>query len=242
MLIIFLLILFICGCSSKEIKKDTNRNDDTTIEKKNDLKLLRGLTQEFDWNCDVDLHNIKDINIYYMRFIDNNGSLYEFDLQKKYSTTNNNCKKVDTEIKFDSFSRDRIISIDKKIYNYIDGIVEETGLKYSDYFDFEIELNPRYGIVNNNKVYDSSNKELYSFENGEEYINTITGIIKTNKAYYKYGIVNKKECNEYADIKCEYGIIKDDELTSAYDDIYYINKNYYILKSSNKIYTDILGG
>lgn len=255
------IIVLLCGCSSKAIKENIASSSDNNVAENKTLINRRGT--EYDWNCEVSLTNIKDININYMRFISKDGDLYEFDLEKKFSSTNNNCKKVDTDIKFERFIASTIISKDNKIYRYENSKLLERPLEYTGGFQYDyFDKNNNYvifsyvnnigGFIKDNKVYvyklsnnDStiiSEKEIYKFADDEYYIGTYGELIKTNKAYYIYGITNKKECSDFADVKCEYGIVKDEELTNAYNDIQYTNDYYFIFKDSDKIYTTVYGG
>lgn len=77
----------------------------------------------------------------------------------------------------------------------------------------------------------------------EEIVRLYGTIIKTNKAFYKISsdIINKEECNKYADIKCEYeySLKKDETLTKYYDDILNITNSYFITKNYDLV--DITG-
>lgn len=68
----------------------------------------------------------------------------------------------------------------------------------------------------------------------EEIIRLYGSIIKTNKAFYTVSsnVINKEECNKYADIKCayEYDLKKDETLTKYYDEILNITNEYFITK------------
>lgn len=79
--------------------------------------------------------------------------------------------------------------------------------------------------------------------NDEEIVRLYGSIIKTNKAFYKISSVNtnQRECNKYADIKCEYeyNLKKDETLTKYYDEILNITNSYFITKNYELV--DITG-
>ena len=283
-IIVLIIILGFCGCASNKIvddnkeninenKEDFNDSEIESSEQKEEQEVIEdvfmvGNSVKYNWDCEVSLNNIKDISLFSNMFISNDGMLYEFDLLKEYSTTKNHCKKIETDKTFDKFINGAIISTDKKIYAYLDGVFEEriygwTGAFHYDLFDYNenvivlnlfLDSNPKYGIVKDNKVYGydtnsfnsddiKTEKELYSFAADEYFIGIYGSYIKTNKAYYKYGIINKKDCDKYADIECVYGIVKDELVTNSYDKIFYLNNRYIIFKNDlNHIYTDIFGG
>lgn len=75
--------------------------------------------QKYEWKCDVSMKEIKTIkdngmmDIQPKLFITKNGDLYQFSLEKKFSNEQN-CKKYETEIKFDHFfiyPNDRDLSV-----------------------------------------------------------------------------------------------------------------------------------
>lgn len=268
----YVVLLSICflisGCSN-------NSNSSSTLEEHKDNEnknvkevLSRVRNTSYDWNCEVPLNEIKDIGSANSMFITNDGLLYEFNLMQKYSTTNNNCRKIDTDYRFKRFINGAIISTDNKIYAYYNNEFVERMSGWTEAFNYdlfdynenvmilngEFDINHRYGIVKNNKVYTydkgyitqvdiKNEEEIFSIPSDETVIGLYESYIKTDKAYYKYDIVNRNECNTYADIECEYGIVKDEVLTKVYDDIYFINNNYIIVKDDyKKIYTDVYGG
>lgn len=90
-----------------------------------------------------------------------------------------------------------------------------------------------YGYIDSNKVYSiiydwytkKAHEELiYTFQNGEEIEHITNGYVVTNKAYYVYDIINKKECNKYVDVECEYGLVKQDTRDNC-PELIYISDN-----------------
>lgn len=261
-------MILVSGCSNNVSVKNNNKNDKDKITQ-TEKRVIDKMSFTYKWDCEVPLNKIKDISTIGMNFISDDGVLYEFNLDKKYSTTGSHCRKVNIDVSFEKFICNGIISSDKKIYlqngkNYVD-ISNETriqgwvmGFPYDlyDYNENIIILNiasvdTKYGIVEDNKVYEyetgssssdyiGKGKKLYTFSDDETLVGIYGSYIKTNKAYYVYGATNKNECEKYADIGCEYGIVKDKTLSDAYDEIYYMNNYYLIMKSDyNKLYTGV---
>ncbi len=262
-------MILVSGCSNNVSVKNNKKNDKDKITQ-TEKRVIDKMSFTYKWDCEVPLNKIKDISTVGMNFISDDGALYEFNLDKKYSTTGSHCRKVNIDVSFEKFIYNKIISSDKKVYlqngeNYVDISNEERiqgwvmGFPYDlyDYNENIIILNMdldnsfKYGIVEDNKVYEyetgslssdyiGKGKELYTFSDGETLVGIYGSYIKTNKAYYVYGVTNKNECEKYADIKCEYGIVKDKTLSDAYDEIYYMNNYYLIMKSDyNKLYTGV---
>lgn len=259
-------MILVNGCSNNVSVKNNKKNDKDKITQ-TEKRVIDKMSFTYKWDCEVPLNKIKDISTVGMNFISDDGALYEFNLDKKYSTTGSHCRKANIDVSFEKFINIGIISSDKKVYlqngdNYVDISNEERihgwvmGFPYGlyDYNENIIILNigsvdTKYGIVEDNKVYEyetdslssdyiGKRKELYTFSDGETLVGIYGSYIKTNKAYYVYGATNKNECEKYADIKCEYGIVKDKTLSDAYDEIYYMNNYYLIMKSDyNKLYT-----
>ena len=268
LIILVLVMILVSGCSNNVSVKNNNKNDKDKITQ-TEKRVIDKMSFTYKWDCEVPLNKIKDISTIGMNFISDDGVLYEFNLDKKYSTTGSHCRKVNIDVSFEKFICNGIISSDKKIYlqngkNYVD-ISNETriqgwvmGFPYDlyDYNENIIILNiasvdTKYGIVEDNKVYEyetgssssdyiGKGKKLYTFSDDETLVGIYGSYIKTNKAYYVYGATNKNECEKYADIGCEYGIVKDKTLSDAYDEIYYMNNYYLIMKSDyNKLYTGV---
>ena len=268
LIILVLAVILVSGCSNNVSVKNNKKNDKDKITQ-TEKRVIDKMSFTYKWDCEVPLNKIKDISTVGMNFISDDGALYEFNLDKKYSTTGSHCRKVNIDVAFEKFIYNKIISSDKKVYlqngeNYVDISNEERmqgwvmGFPYDlyDYNENIIILNigsvdTKYGIVEDNKVYEyetdslssdyiGKRKELYTFSDGETLVGIYGSYIKTNKAYYVYGATNKNECEKYADIKCEYGIVKDKTLSDAYDEIYYMNNYYLIMKSDyNKLYTGV---
>ena len=269
LIILVLVMVFVSGCSNNSSVKDNKTNDKTKITQ-TEKRVIDKMSFTYKWDCEVPLNKIKDISTVGINFISDDGSLYEFDLDRKYSTTDSHCRKVDIDVSFEKFIYNGIISSDKMVYlrvgeKYVDISNEERiqglvmGFPYDLYeyneniiiLNMDLDNSLKYGIVEDNKVYEyetgspssdyvGKTGELHAFSNDETLVGIYGSYIKTNKAYYVYGIINKSKCEEYADIECEYGIVKDKTLSDAYDEIYYMNNYFLVMKSDyNKLYTGV---
>lgn len=247
-----IFLSFLCGCS---IQKENN------INIKNQVTKNCSITREFQ--SKMKCPEMKDIKHNgYGIFITNNGELYEFS-SKKYSTTNTNCKKIDTDIKFDRIVKGTLIATTGECYTYYNGELKqptkeqiEMGRAWYGLDQMEIKLynikpnifyladidheKPNvYGYIDNNNVYSiaydwnrnqADEKLIYTFPDDEEIEHITNGYIITNKAYYVYGITNKKQCSAYTDIECEYGLIREEEKNNCIDTILYISDSLIVTK------------
>ena len=253
-LIFLLAIILICGCSKNNNNEKTNNNEIS----KNSCTLTADSEMGFnkDFYC-PEMKNIKHNSISSF-FITNDGELYEYSY-KKYSTTNTNCKKVETDIIFDKIVRSTLISKDGELYAYrayeskLEKITNEQielGRSFYGIDQMEIKLyrlnsnifylnqldinEPEiYGYLDNNNLYlitydwnnnISTEQFLYSFKEDEIIENLTNGYIITNYGYYVYDVINKKDCQKYADIKCEYGIIQIEKKENCINDVIYIDQ------------------
>lgn len=81
-------------------------------------------------------------------------------------------------------------------------------------------------VIKNNIVYGLDNifkkenewLEIGKIPNDEKIIYANNFLIKTNKAYWEFSIINEEQCNKYVDIKCEKRIVKS-SLSHIYDEI-----------------------
>lgn len=239
-----LLILSFTGCDKqKNVEKE---------EKESSCSLLQIYETGIDNNfiCEQ-MSNISDNGENF--FITDSGELYEYSLHEKYSSTKSNCRKIETDVTFKRVIRDTLISSDGSLYRlstdkqleFIDEELEKRGpayyglnqmyiplyRMYNDMFllaDQNLGTQRIYAVIEDNGVYllndvDLSKDLIYQFANGEMVEKVTNGVIMTNKGYYKYDITNEKECSEYADVECKYGIVKIDTKGNCTDIIYSSN-------------------
>lgn len=242
------LILVLCGCNDETLKKEENNKVSTT----NSCKLSTDVV--FSYN-NFKCPEMKDIKYNGDGFfITNGGELFEYS-ERKYSTTETNCKLIESDVKFDKIVRNTLIGENEKLYRFEDskvipitdqdiidgrayyGINQMEGEIYQyrkDIFylrQIDPEAPEIYGYIENNNVYSLSynwsenkyNSELlYTLEENEKILYTSNGYLVTTKGYYRYEIINKKECNEYADIECTYGLKLVDTYENCSNSVIYI--------------------
>lgn len=259
-------ILIITGCGkSNDIKNNSNNeNKDNKIScsiNKNNGKY------DYFINESLVCPQFKDIAYSGDRFfITNSGELYEYS-DKKYSTTNNNCKKADTDVLFDKIVENTLVSKDGNFYSFFEGNLKritddeiQKGRAWYGIDQMEIKVykaNNRifyldqldnekpeiYGYVDGNSIYSISydwksnktnEKLLITFKDGEKVEKVTNGFVVTNKGYYRYGMTNQKECSEYEDINCEYGLVLVDTIDNCSNEIFYVSNNLIVTKEMIK--------
>lgn len=115
-----ILILGFCGCE-KKLNQTNNINNELQI--KNNCSLTQPYDMYFDkeFSC-PEMKNIKQNGGTF--FITNDGQLYEYS-NKKYSTTETNCKKVETDIIFNKIVRDTLVSKNGYFYSYYESSLKK---------------------------------------------------------------------------------------------------------------------
>jgi len=199
-------------------------------------------------------------------FITESGELYEYS-DKKYSTTNNNCKKVETNVLFTNIVENTLVGKDGNYYSFHEKKLRkipddeiQKGRAWYGLDQMEIRLHKLnnkifyldqldmndpdiYGYVDGNNIYEisynhqnnkSNEKLLLTLKDGEKVEKTTNGYVITNKGYYRYGMTNQKECSEYADIKCEYGLVLIDTIDNCANEIYYLSNGLIVTKNMIK--------
>lgn len=242
------LLLFFCllltGCDSSNTNGYVNNivNNQTNDNEEIDIG---GKYESFEWKCSVILDDIINFSGFDNKFITKDGELYNYSFDQLF-TNNDYCKKIDTTYKFKRFINGSIVTTDNKSLAYVDGkLIENYG--WTGGFDYELlklhndlfELHRNNGILDLAGIsyygYNDGNKvilynynvnkieEKYELSDGEEFVEGYYHIFKTNKKYYYNSIINKEECNKYADVECKYGITPIDDINKVYDKIYYFN-------------------
>ena len=244
MLILVFVSLTIFGCSTNNSKETEVKN------KKSDIEIIEEKLNAFKYNITCsEIQNLKQYSVNNNLFITNDGQLYKLSIEKVFSNETN-CIKVDTNIKFARFINGSLVSADDSLYYYnndgqvVKAIYGNESLvdihkkifnKYKDIYYFGYDSNRGDGIYirqDGNKIIrifvsdimlNTKFKEELFGEIPEE--ETILGIynntIKTNIAYYVYGVTNQTECDRYEDVKCNYGIVKNDLASDIYDKLKY---------------------
>ena len=213
---IIFLLLFVCvlaGCNKSNDKMLTPERDITNTK-------CSINSQEFFWNYGIDSFVCPELsNIAYSGsgfFVNNKGELYEIS-SKLYSTTNTNCKKVDTEIVFDNVISNTLISKEGNFYSFSNSDLKritdeqiEKGRAWYGIDQMEIKL---YKLNNNISYFaqlDHEAPEIYVYNKGNE-LYQIT---------YDY---NTKTANE----ELLYTFKDGEKIISRTDGYIITNKNYY---------------
>lgn len=234
------LLVLICGCENSNINKEILKES--------------GYYFSSSIKCD----EIKEIGYFgaYSQlvegekyFVTKDGSLYELNLHQLFSN-NKNCIKVDYGnnnishvVGNDFYDKDYNLiytSSGKKIIS-VEEFKNEKGWDYSSY-DFKDEFDyvsspdgyELYYIKNHTVFwYDWNNKEneIYEIPSNETILGFYGNLIKTDKNYYIYQIINREECKKYADIDCKYNYLKlnFDEIKDNIifiSDVFLIDKNW----------------
>lgn len=147
-----IILLGVCGCDKEKNKVSNSENVNTPLY--NTCSLTADSVEYFgkDFYC-PEMREIKHGGFSF--FITNDGQLYEYS-NKKYSTTENNCKKVETDVIFDKIIKGTLVSKNGNFYSYHDGNLKKIS-------DDEIEKGRAwYGLDQMEiKVYKANNKIFY---------------------------------------------------------------------------------
>jgi len=258
-IVIILLITFLVfGKNANSNHNEDKPNITEKISLKDKLKI--NLTS-YEWKSDVMLNDIKEFSAFGL-LITNQGELYRYSINKLFSN-NQNTQKVETDKKFNRFINGALITVDNKIYGYIEetnkfvermdgwtgGFVYNVFDKYNNMFQFGnpyLTSNIMYSLVENNIYYNiilnSQNNSIelfdkFEFGTDEIFIRSYSQALKTNKAYYKYGMINTNDYNKYADVTPIYGPVKISNISNLYSEILYFDGTILIFKDDiNHIY------
>lgn len=196
-IIIVLYALIATGCGNLNYTKNNNNNNG-----KEESKISCSINNnngKYDYYINESLVCPQFNDIAYSGdrfFITNSGELYEYS-DKKYSTTNNNCKKVESDVLFSNIIANTLVSKDGNFYSYHDGNLKKIS-------DDEIEKGRAwYGIDQmeikvyrvNNKIFyldqlDNEAPEIYGYVDGNS-IYSISYDWKLNKTNEKLLITFK---------------------------------------------------
>ena len=156
---------------------------------------------------------------------------------------------VTTNGKFKYLDNDRNLVDFFSVYNesYSAYMVKLYNNNPDSYVEYVMGYNSYYNVytVKNNKIYlkeittlgKNINETIFSeFPNNETFISLEGRIFKTDKSFYRIGIINQKQCSEYEDVECTYGLLKIEDISADYNNIEYFNGNYIIYKNDRKIY------
>lgn len=232
---IVLCVFFLAGCD-KKATEDVSKKSKCALVTQNNT----------DFKCSA-MKEIKDSGEGF--FITNKGELYEF-ANTKYDETNDNCKKIETDIVFDKIIRNTLITSDGKLYSFdgklklIDKELEEKGSAFYGLKAMNISLYREYnnmfflhyfnqsspvlyGVIEDKSLYVLIKKDnetvknlIHKFGKGEEILKITNGYILTDQGYYEYGVTNSDECKKNSNVNCEYGIVKVDTKKNCSDVVF----------------------
>ena len=251
-LLLIWLLFFMCGCKSNDLKDyETNENIENVLEKDNYI--------EKNLNCNFELTDIKDLTVKNMDnhsyILLNDNSLYEYDFEKKYTESDNNCKLIDTNGNIIThFSLSNLYPTDLEEHIFFDNFNPKF-LEYSpeskiknNYPNSTIQLYNGANnaiIVENNKVYLIYNNEKneFIFNNDETisnvyFVNDNLIFIETTNNIYdcNFILINEDNCNEYVDKECPKTYqCKKSKFTDYKNEILFFNGKFIITKN-NKLY------
>ena len=148
--IFFLILGIFIGRNINTEKKDSNievneqENIDSKIEENNDFKLQDSWTKTENFKC-VKMTEAIDLDPSNKLFITKDNELYMYSTDKIFSN-GENCKKIETDIKFQKFIKNIIVDVDNNLYKIKDESVEKINVPSknasdSDKIDFSIAVN-----------------------------------------------------------------------------------------------------
>ena len=276
-LLIIFIAFFITGCGDKANNNDINNNkQNNQTEQKEEAYELNNF-QKVKINC-PELINAADFSLYDSLFITKDGRLFQISYDLKYMN-GTNCKEVESEKTFVRFIKAGILDSNNDIYHYNDNdglakynasignikmpnyIVEQLSSKiYQNIIFAPLYIDDNYFYYNSDKkavyqyILDSvklNDDPILVLDSDEEIEYFTTGGIKTNKNYYEYGrqIINREQCEKYADFKCEevytFFPIEETNIKKQLEHIRFIMHSlgtYIIVDENGYFYTNLSGG
>ena len=227
-----IFLLGICGCNNNE---NNNGNELIRVLKCNVLNNIKYSFDNYFITNDNDLYvlninqlysnneNCKKINNdekiiklmsarekannYYKYFVlDDKGNIYNINNNELTLYTDIKNENYDVPV-FETFQDDNIVS------QYLYFALKKDGNLYWYEEIFQRQDKNKLVLL---KKYDNEIILEYSLINIQQgYI----GYIKTDKAFYTTKAINQEQCEKYADVECQYEIVKNEKLTDIYDDI-----------------------
>ena len=189
-------------------------------------------------------------------FIAIEGEVYNIAFDRLFDN-NQNCEKRDFETKLVSHIDDVVVGENAKFYS----VYEDLLLREDITFDYDtkdiIQKSFQFLLKKDGNIYYQENEEGSNFkikykkddfegkiqsiglinsdytENEERKI-----IVITDKAIYYTKADNKEKCKQFADIKCNYKMVKDDFLSKNIKKILYLDDSILITKDGKVLYTN----
>lgn len=261
-LIMFLIICIASGCSEdKVVEKESKENLDSVLE---NMKF-----EQKKFECPIEFSNIKFMTRKNMDnesfLLTDNNVLYEYDFDKKFSSSNKNCDVVDTNgIVITHFSNSNLYptneneivyysinDFNNKDYNDLTSISKEKSIKErfpnSTFQFYHLPSMEVYTIENKAFFVENDTVEEFKINNEEKitYINWIYSsnitddlFLETKNNYYECKLteINKDSCYDYKDKNCHKTYVCEESIFNSYkNEIIFFNGNILITKD-NKVY------
>lgn len=205
-------ILGLCSCEKENIP---SKNEPIS---KNNCTLEHQFEGEF--SC-PQMKNIKQNGSRF--FITNDGQLYEYSY-KIFSTTDNNCQKVNTDVVFDKVIRNTLVSKQGDFYSYTESNLKkitneeiEKGRAWYGLSQMEIRLYKKNNNIFYLAILDHNDPDIYGYVEGNN-VYSITYDYNNDKANEK--LIHTFEKNEVIE-----------NVTNGY---VITNKGYYVYDIINK--------
>ena len=255
-LVIVLMISYV-GCETID-KNDTVSSKINTLDT-NKYIGLKESCKKIKWNCEIKLDKIIDFSRWFgYYFIDIDGNLYQYTKNGKLFSNNKNYKKIISDKKIARFLGRYVISYDNKIGMIFENQVEFEDFDHNGSSTNEVKLIQNLLDNNSNLVNFSygyypyayvQNLEIYAtnpwltlmpdiligvLQSDEKFIGGYGDVIKTDKNYYYSDIVNQDELNKYEDAEREYGFLRMESVSDAYEEILYYNGDKIFFKDDNE--------
>jgi len=106
LVVVFFIFLGACKSNISVIEEP----EVLTTEQKVEDFIINNYLVESDWVCDVSTSKIVEFSYFNDMFITNEGKLYQSSIDKLFSTNMQNCKIIETDVKFKKFIHNFIIS------------------------------------------------------------------------------------------------------------------------------------
>ena len=189
-------------------------------------------------------------------FIAINGEVYDISFNS-LEKGKQNCEKKKFDTKIKSHIDNIVVGEDGKYYAIYDNLAEKEDVSFSIGIEDIVQKSYQFILKKDGNIYFQENPDdqkvvlkykksdvkgnIQSFsvinsdyvENEERKI-----VIMTDKAIYYTRATNKKECKNYADIKCEYQLVKDKILSRFRKYILYVDDTAIITKDGQVLYVN----
>ena len=183
-----------------------------------------------------------------------NGEVYDIAFNRKFEN-GENCQKRGFDTKITSYIDNVVVGQNNKFYSVYENLAEKEMSFDYDIKDI-IQKSYQFILKKDGNIYfqenptDTTFKVKYKKSDFSGKINSI-GIINsdyteneerkivvlTDKAVYYTKATNKEKCKEFADVKCDYVLIKDKLLTKNRKHILYVDDTILITKDGKVLYT-----